>query len=226
MAFMVDRCRSRIRVGREGSGSSLLRLLVQVAEHEHGPVLAVPGQQWALKSWVRHAHELWLTLTRETPAPYRGTPAALLALTSLMQGNGAMANVALDVAEEAAPGHMLADLVREATDMSPDQLRMVLAVVTDAVVRAARTGADERVDLHTIEYSRTRAVLRYERARIVERAYVACIYGGAAVQPWRAPGREWTGGAHCCVGVGFGDTDAAFNAARSAAVASLTLTPT
>jgi hypothetical protein len=83
---------------------------------------------WALRPWLRHAHELWLMLTRETPAPYRATPAALLALTSLMQGDGAMANVALDLAEAAAPGHKLAELVRGAaqTGMSPAQLRLAL----------------------------------------------------------------------------------------------------
>lgn len=57
------------------------------------------------------AEQLWAALTRETPDPEAAEPAALLAVSALMRGDGALANVAIDRAERAWPGHRLARLL-------------------------------------------------------------------------------------------------------------------
>jgi hypothetical protein len=63
------------------------------------------------------------------PDPEAAEPAALLALSALLRGDGALANVALDRAETAWPGHgftaMLRDLARAGT--RPSELRACLA---------------------------------------------------------------------------------------------------
>jgi hypothetical protein len=89
---------------------------------------------WALTSSLDDAHELWLALTREFPAPCRADAAALLALTAMVKGDGAVADAALAVAEEAAPGHVLTVLVRRmhGMGMSPRQIREALTTVLEA----------------------------------------------------------------------------------------------
>jgi hypothetical protein len=61
------------------------------------------------------AEQLWAALARETPDPEAAEPAALLAVSALLRGDGALANVALDRAERAWPGHNLTGLLRRAT---------------------------------------------------------------------------------------------------------------
>jgi hypothetical protein len=113
---------------------------------EGGPVLAdeqVLAVAWALGTpAVRDvaiaactgsrpavAEALWALLAREMPDPEAAEPAALLALSALLRGDGALANVALDRAETAWPGHgftaMLRDLTRAGT--RPSELRACLA---------------------------------------------------------------------------------------------------
>jgi hypothetical protein len=74
------------------------------------------------------AEALWTALVRETPDPEAAEPAALLALSALLRGDGALANVALDRAESAWPGHSLTatlrDLARAGT--RPSELRACL----------------------------------------------------------------------------------------------------
>lgn len=54
---------------------------------------------------------LWLLLTRGTPEPERAEPAALLAFAAYLRGDGALASVALEVAEAACPNHGLTTLL-------------------------------------------------------------------------------------------------------------------
>lgn len=74
------------------------------------------------------AEQLWAALTRETPAPECAEPAALLAATALLRGDGGLANVALGRAEQAWPAHRLTGLLRAAADagISPARLRACL----------------------------------------------------------------------------------------------------
>jgi hypothetical protein len=60
------------------------------------------------------AERLWALLCRELPDPESAEPAALLAASALLRGHGALANIALDRAERAWPGHRLTRLLRQA----------------------------------------------------------------------------------------------------------------
>ncbi|MBN9098981.1 MAG: DUF4192 domain-containing protein [Pseudonocardia sp.] len=62
------------------------------------------------------AEHLWAALCRETPDPEAAEPAALLAVSALLRGDGALAHVALDRAERAWPGHRLTGLLRQVAD--------------------------------------------------------------------------------------------------------------
>lgn len=62
------------------------------------------------------AARLWTTLVRETPAPERAEPACLLAFSAYQRGDGALAGIALDMAEQADPAHQLSALLREILD--------------------------------------------------------------------------------------------------------------
>ena len=84
------------------------------------------------------AEQLWAALARELPDPEAAEPAALLAVAALLRGDGALANVALDRAERAWPGHRLTRLLRRAAEagVRPDQLRAWLS--GDAVAVGGR----------------------------------------------------------------------------------------
>jgi hypothetical protein len=74
------------------------------------------------------AEQLWAALARETPDPEAAEPAVLLAASALLRGDGALANVALDRAERAWPGHRLGGLLRRVAEagMRPAQVRECL----------------------------------------------------------------------------------------------------
>ena len=77
------------------------------------------------------AAALWAAMARGTPDPEAAEPAALLALTGLLQGDGALANVALERAEAAWPGHHLTQTLRglAAAGIHPSELRACLTGV-------------------------------------------------------------------------------------------------
>lgn len=81
------------------------------------------------------AEQLWLALTRATPAPQRAEPATLLGFTAYLRGDGALAGIALDAALDASPGHTLASLLRRALDggLRPATMR---TLATDSAVDA------------------------------------------------------------------------------------------
>ncbi|HYH31514.1 MAG TPA: DUF4192 domain-containing protein [Pseudonocardia sp.] len=71
------------------------------------------------------AEQLWAALARETPDPEAAVPAALLAVSALLRGDGALANVALERAERAWPGHLFTEVVRAGAEagLRPAQVR-------------------------------------------------------------------------------------------------------
>lgn len=75
------------------------------------------------------AEQLWAALVRETPEPESAEAAALLAVAALARGDGALANIAVDRARQAWPGHRLAEALAEAlgTGFGPVQVRAWLA---------------------------------------------------------------------------------------------------
>jgi hypothetical protein len=73
------------------------------------------------------AEQLWTALVRETPDPEAAEPAVLLAVSAMLRGDGALANVALDRAEQAWPGHRLAGILRPVLlGMRPEEIRALL----------------------------------------------------------------------------------------------------
>ncbi|QQQ77945.1 DUF4192 domain-containing protein [Saccharothrix sp. 6-C] len=71
------------------------------------------------------AEALWTELTRASPVPERAEPATLLAFSAYVRGNGTLALLALDRAEEANPNHRLTELLRAALagGLPPTQIR-------------------------------------------------------------------------------------------------------
>jgi hypothetical protein len=74
------------------------------------------------------AEHLWAALAREAPDPEAAEPAALLAACALLRGDGALAGIALDRAEQAWPGHRLSSLLRAvwAAGIPPERVRACL----------------------------------------------------------------------------------------------------
>lgn len=109
--------------------------------------LAVPevrdaSMGFAAQARSRHAERLWLELTRACPAPERAEPACLLAFYAYQRGDGGIASIALDAAEEACPGHSLSKLIRSAVSAAfpPSEMR-ALAVKYLASARELLAGA-------------------------------------------------------------------------------------
>ena len=82
---------------------------------------------WALHEPVAVLGAL-LEVTRRTPPPYDAPVCTALAWVAYTEGNGALANVALDRAVSSRPGYPLAGLLRQALDaqVPPAQVRAVL----------------------------------------------------------------------------------------------------
>ncbi|MFD4640361.1 DUF4192 domain-containing protein [Lentzea sp. NPDC058436] len=92
--------------------------------------LAVPevrdaSMGFAVQPRSRLAERLWLELARACPAPERAEPACLLAFYAYQRGDGGIASIALDAAEDACPGHMLSKLIRSAVSAAfpPSEMR-------------------------------------------------------------------------------------------------------
>jgi hypothetical protein len=82
----------------------------------------------ALTDRADAAERLWLALTKALPPPERAEPACLLAVAAYLRGEGALTNVALEVAMEADPVHGLSAILQQALDLgtSPGVLRKLL----------------------------------------------------------------------------------------------------
>jgi Domain of unknown function (DUF4192) len=80
---------------------------------------------YAVGEHAAAAERLWTELTRAAPPPERAEPATLLAFSAYIRGDGALASMALERADEALPGHRLAALLRMALDtgLPPTEIR-------------------------------------------------------------------------------------------------------
>ncbi len=108
--------------------------------------LAVPevrdaSMAFATQARSRLAERLWLELTRSCPAPERAEPACLLAFYAYQRGDGGIASIALDTAENACPGHMLTKLLRDAVSAAfpPSEMRALSTRYLDDARRLLAT---------------------------------------------------------------------------------------
>lgn len=110
----------------------------EVADLAHAlsnPLTRDASLAYCIGEHARSAEALWLELTRSCPSPERAEPATLLAFSAYVRGNGALAYMALDRAEESHPGHRLTELLRAALNagLPPSQIRTLAerAAATD-----------------------------------------------------------------------------------------------
>lgn len=87
----------------------------------------------ALGEHADAAENLWITLVRKAPAPEIAEVATLLAVSTYVRGEGALAHIAINRALEADPEHTLADLIRHALDsgIPPSEFAQFLQHYTD-----------------------------------------------------------------------------------------------
>ena len=84
---------------------------------------------------------LWTDLTRRARPGYVAAAASLLAFVAWQNGNGALANVALDRAEADNPGYTMARLLREVIDSGAPP-RLARLPMTPEEVAASYADAD------------------------------------------------------------------------------------
>ena len=121
-------------------------------------LLPVRDDAWARMdpdAALRAAHlRLWADLVRRSCPAYRPAAASLLAFTAWQAGDGALANIALDLALQADPGYSLALLLRDIVEagvppaaarlpMTPEQVAAGYAAAGYEAVRAAPAAAPE-----------------------------------------------------------------------------------
>jgi len=109
--------------------------------------LAVPevrdaSMAFAAQGKARLAERLWLELIRSCPAPERAEPACLLAFYAYQRGDGGIASIALDAAEDACPGHALTKLLRGALSAAfpPEEMRALSTKYVDSARRLLAAG--------------------------------------------------------------------------------------
>ena len=76
------------------------------------------------------------------PPPERAEPASLLAVHAYLRGEGVLANMAIDVALDADPGHHLALLLRESIDRGMPPPARFRAMVEESVAWAEEATVD------------------------------------------------------------------------------------
>jgi Domain of unknown function (DUF4192) len=93
---------------------------------------------------LRAAHQrLWTDVTRRAAPAYRAAPAALLAFTAWQSGDGALANIALDLALDAHPGYSLALLLRGILDAGVPPSAARPPMTPEEVADGYRAAADD-----------------------------------------------------------------------------------
>lgn len=108
--------------------------IVALARALSVPEVRDASMGFAAQPRSRLAERLWLELTRASPAPERAEPACLLAFYAYQRGDGGIASIALDAADEACPGHALSKLIRAAVSAAfpPSEMRALSAKYLDS----------------------------------------------------------------------------------------------
>ncbi|GAA3686009.1 uncharacterized protein DUF4192 [Lentzea atacamensis] len=138
----LQRVRDAIDAVEERKGPLPDAEIVALARALAIPEVRDASMAFAAQARSRLAERLWLELTRSCPAPERAEPACLLAFYAYQRGDGGIASIALDAAEEACPGHSLAKLLRAAlsTALPPEEMRALSTKYLDSAHRLLGTG--------------------------------------------------------------------------------------
>jgi Domain of unknown function (DUF4192) len=87
-----------------------------------------------MRPGYRDAHiRLWTDITRHAQLGHIAAPASLLAFTAWQNGDGALANLALDRALADDPGYSMARLLRDALTAGFPPLAAVLSMTPEEV---------------------------------------------------------------------------------------------
>jgi hypothetical protein len=149
---------STYREGGEPSDQDLARAGMYLKD------IRVRDAAWAqMDSEHAAAHtRLWADATRTAAPGFVAAPASLMAFTAYQQGKGALANIALDRAEEDQPGYSMAGLVRQVVScgirpseleppMTPEDVAtsygVTLPELPGAVATPSETGQPPAADL-------------------------------------------------------------------------------
>ena len=89
------------------------------------PIVRDAGFGFASGPYAAAAERLWTALVQQSPDPDAAEAAVLLAHCALLRGNGALAGIALERAQQAWPTHRLSVMFQSALDsgLGPDELR-------------------------------------------------------------------------------------------------------
>ena len=103
--------------------------------------LPVRDDAWARMdpAHARAHQRLWTHLVRHAQSGYIAAPAALLAFTAWQNGNGALANLALDRALADTPGYSMAQLLRDTIDAGAPPSLAVLPMTPQEVAASYST---------------------------------------------------------------------------------------
>jgi hypothetical protein len=119
---LLDRWVNKARTERPGMvDEDVVSLCLALSD----PTLRDAGLSFALGKRAVAAERLWSVLVTESPDPEAAEPAVLLAFSALVRGDGALANVALERAQQAWPGHRLSSMLLGglAAGVAPGELR-------------------------------------------------------------------------------------------------------
>nr|BFF00286.1 DUF4192 domain-containing protein [Streptoalloteichus tenebrarius] len=131
LATVRDAVRATAEGRLELDDATVIRLAVALSD----PRVRDACLSWGGGDAAAAAERLWLGLVRATPPPERAEPASLLAIAAYVRGDGALAAIAVDVAEEARPGHRVATLLRTALQIGVPPAR-VAELAEDAATDA------------------------------------------------------------------------------------------
>lgn len=129
---LVSQAVDQIAAGEPTDGllddDRIVRLVQALTDHEVRDTI----MKVALCDHAAAAEHLWSLLTRAAPRPEATHPAFLLAISCAARGDGALANIAIDIALTADQGNRTAELLGAVltTGLPPRQLRQMLQQVT------------------------------------------------------------------------------------------------
>jgi hypothetical protein len=128
--------------GRQLSDDDLTRLAAAMRD------LEIRDDAWARMTPDKASEHqaLWTAAVRRLPDEAVAAPATLLAWTAWQQGNGALANIALDRALAAQPGYSMATLIDQAVSAGIDPAHAIPPMTPEQAARAYRDRHQAQAD--------------------------------------------------------------------------------